>query len=125
MDERFGRYELLRKIATGGMAEIYLARTAGSEGELRVIKRILPHLAVSEEFVQMFLHEARVAVRLDHPNIVRIFELGEADGAYFIAMEYVHGDDARRVWRQSVAMHSPIPVPLDCPMIAMRFALAC
>jgi serine/threonine protein kinase len=89
MGERFGRYELLRKIATGGMAEIFLARAAGSEGfeKLMVVKLILPHLAASEGFVDMFLHEARVAVRLNHPNIPQILDVGEAEGTYFIAME--------------------------------------
>ena len=117
--ERFGRYELLRKIATGGMAEIYLARQAGIEGfeKLLVLKRILPHLAENEEFVEMFLHEARVAVRLNHPNVVQIFDLGEADGAFFIAMEYIHGEDARRIWRQSELVGNPIPVPLVCRIV--------
>ncbi len=116
MGERFGRYELLRRIATGGMAEIYLARADGPEGFEKhlVVKLILPHLAESEEFVDMFLHEARVAVRLNHPNIVQILDLGEAEGAYFIAMEYVHGEDVRRVWRRSVEAQRPIPVPLAC-----------
>jgi serine/threonine protein kinase len=116
MGERFGRYELLRKIATGGMAELFLARAAGPEGfeKLLVVKLILPHLAASEEFVDMFLHEARVAVRLSHPNIVQIFDLGEAEGTYFIAMEYIHGDDVRRLWKRSVEAGIPIPVPLAC-----------
>src|SRR5512147_2381883 len=99
--ERFGPYELIKKIATGGMAEIFLARKAGVEGfeKFLVLKRILPHLAENEEFVQMFLHEAKVAVRLNHPNIVTIHDLGKEDGSYFIAMEYIHGEDARKVWR--------------------------
>ncbi|MGI5860682.1 MAG: protein kinase domain-containing protein [Myxococcales bacterium] len=101
------------------MAEIYLARQAGIEGfeKLLVLKRILPHLAENEEFVEMFLHEARVAVRLNHPNVVQIFDLGEAEGAYFIAMEYIHGEDARRIWRQSELVGNPIPVPLVCRIV--------
>ncbi len=118
--EKFGRYELLEKIATGGMAEIWLARQAGLEGfeKLIVIKRILPHLAESEEFIQMFLHEARVAVRLNHPNVVQIFDLGSQDRSYFIAMEYIHGEDARKVWRHSVEVGKALPVPLVCRIIA-------
>ncbi|HEY3452156.1 MAG TPA: PEGA domain-containing protein [Myxococcales bacterium] len=117
--ERFGPYELIKKIATGGMAEIFLARKAGVEGfeKFLVLKRILPHLAENEEFVQMFLHEAKVAVRLNHPNIVTIHDLGKEDGAYFIAMEYIHGEDARKVWRQSETVAKPIPIPLVCRIV--------
>lgn len=121
--EAFGRYELIKKIATGGMAEIFLARQAGIEGfeKLLVLKRILPHLAENEEFVEMFLHEARVAVRLNHPNIVQIYDLGEEGGSYFIAMEYVHGDDARRIWRTCEKAGMNLPIPLAC-RIAMDAA---
>ncbi|MBI5549581.1 MAG: PEGA domain-containing protein [Deltaproteobacteria bacterium] len=117
--EAFGPYDLIEKIATGGMAEIFLARKAGVEGfeKLLVLKRILPHLAESQEFVEMFLHEARVAVRLNHPNVVQIFDLGKEAGAYFIAMEYIHGEDVRRVWRQSEAQQKLIPVPLVCRIV--------
>ena len=119
MAETFGRYQLLKKIATGGMAEIYLARQQGLEGfeKLLVLKRILPHLAENEEFVEMFLHEARVAVRLNHPNIVQIYDLGESDGSFFIAMEYIHGEDARKVWKQADACGNSIPVPLVCRIV--------
>ncbi len=121
--EAFGRYELIKKIATGGMAEIFLARQAGIEGfeKLLVLKRILPHLAENEEFVEMFLHEARVAVRLNHPNIVQIYDLGEEGGAYFIAMEYIHGEDARRIWRTCEKAGMNLPIPLAC-RIAMDAA---
>ena len=114
--ETFGRYELIKKIATGGMAEIFLARQAGIEGfeKLLVLKRILPHLAESEEFIEMFLHEARVAVRLNHPNIVQIYDLGEEGGSYFIAMEYIHGEDARRIWRSCEKAGMTLPIPLAC-----------
>jgi serine/threonine protein kinase len=117
--ESYGRYELIKKIATGGMAEIFLARQAGLEGfeKLLVLKRILPHLAENDEFVEMFLHEARVAVRLNHPNIVQIFDLGKENNAYYIAMEYIHGEDARRVWKQADAQKKPIPVPLVCRIV--------
>ena len=117
--ERFGPYELIKRIATGGMAEIFLARKAGVEGfeKFLVLKRILPHLAENEEFVQMFLHEAKVAVRLNHPNIVTVHDLGKADGAYFIAMEYIHGEDVRKLWRKSEAKRRPIPVPLVCRIV--------
>src|SRR5207302_6466607 len=92
-----GKYEIVRKLATGGMAEIYLARVRGAAGfeKLVVLKRILPNLARDPVFVQMFLDEARLAATLQHPNIADVHDVGEADGAYFFTMEYVHGQDAR------------------------------
>jgi serine/threonine protein kinase len=113
-DETLGRYSLIRKIATGGMAEIWLAASDGPEGFRKklVVKRILPNLAEDEEFVRMFLDEARIAARLNHPNIAQIFDLGEADGSYYIAMEYVPGKDLRRVYQDSVKAQSVLPVPL-------------
>jgi serine/threonine protein kinase len=115
----FGRYQLLQKLATGGMAEIYLARQQGPEGfaKLLVIKRILPHLAGNDEFVKMFLDEARIAARLNHANVVQIFDLGAIDEHFFIAMEYLHGEDARRVWKQADKQHQPLPVPLACRIV--------
>jgi serine/threonine-protein kinase len=90
---RFGRYTLVAKIAIGGMAEIFLARLAGDGGfeKLVCIKRILPHLARDPQFVAMFLDEARVAARISHPNVCQVFELGEFNKQYFIAMEYLEG----------------------------------
>jgi eukaryotic-like serine/threonine-protein kinase len=90
---RFGKYTLVAKLATGGMAEIFLARLHGDGGfeKLVCIKRILPHLAKDPQFVAMFLDEARVAARISHPNVCQVFELGEWHGQYYIAMEYLEG----------------------------------
>ena len=90
---RFGKYTLVAKLATGGMAEIFLARLHGDGGfeKLVCIKRILPHLAKDPQFVAMFLDEARVAARISHPNVCQVFELGEWEGQYYIAMEYLEG----------------------------------
>ena len=98
----FGKYTLLRRIAKGGMAEIFLASQQGPAGFQKelVIKRILPHLASDEAFITMFLDEARLAARLNHPNIVQIHELGEEAGAYYIAMEYVKGPNLSSVIRK-------------------------
>jgi serine/threonine-protein kinase len=90
---RFGKYSLVARLATGGMAEIFLARLQGAAGfeKLVCIKRILPHLARDKQFVAMFLDEARIAARISHPNVCQVFELGELEGSYYIAMEYLEG----------------------------------
>jgi serine/threonine protein kinase len=107
----FGKYELLKKVGLGGMAELFLARQSGIEGfeKLIVIKRILPHLADSAEFIQMFLNEARLAARLTHPNVVQIYDLGRVGGQYFIAMEYVNGVDLSRVLKKERKARRFIP----------------
>src|SRR5689334_5134268 len=99
LGERFGKYLLIGEIATGGMAEIFLAANKGPEGFLKVvvIKRVLQHLTRNPEFVEMFINEARVAARLEHPNIVRTYEFGQVDGQYFTAMEYLPGEDLCKV----------------------------
>ena len=94
-ERRLGRYLLDRQIAMGGMAEIWLARqdgVAGFEKDI-VIKRILPHMAKDQKFVEMFLDEARLAARLTHPNIVQIYAIGEHEGRPFLAMEFLDGED--------------------------------
>jgi len=97
MSERFGRYEVKKKIATGGMAEVYLARETGIAGFERtvVLKRILPEHRKNEDFVGMFLDEARLLGALSHPNIAQVFDVGEIDGAYYLVMEYVRGATLR------------------------------
>jgi len=99
-----GKYELLRKIASGGMAEVYLAKQTGLVGfeKLVVIKQILPHLSENDEFVRMFLDEARTAADLRHPNVVQIYEVGKDQGTFFIAMEFLHGQDLRRILRRQI-----------------------
>jgi len=94
-----GKYQLVRRLATGGMAEIYLARAASIEGfeKLVVLKRILPQYAENAAFIRMFLAEARLAATLHHPNVVQVYDIGEDDGAYFFAMEYVQGVDLRQL----------------------------
>lgn len=98
----FGRYTLCEKLAQGGMAEVYLARYEGEGGFVKVvaIKRILPRWSDDQAFVGMLIDEANVLAHLQHPNIVQVYELGKADDAYFIAMEYVPGMDCRTLIRQ-------------------------
>ena len=106
---RFGQYVLLRRIARGGMAEVFLAQQRGLEGfDRRVaVKRILPHLADSADFVKMFLAEAKLAAQLSHPNIVHIYEFGKVDHDYFIAMEYVDGVHSGQLFTETGEKLSP------------------
>ncbi len=113
--DHFGQYEILERIASGGMAELYKAKRTGVEGFQKIvaIKKILPHLADDEEFVTMFADEAKLAAQLNHPNIIHIYDLGKIQaGGYFIAMEYVDGRDLRAIQQAGREMSTPIPVPL-------------
>jgi serine/threonine-protein kinase len=91
---RFGRYTLICRLASGGMANLYLARLGGRGGFVKevAIKRIHEHLSENAEFIQMFVDEARIVARIAHPNVVQVLELDYVDDAAFIAMEYVHGE---------------------------------
>ena len=113
--DRFGQYELLERIASGGMAELFRARRTGVEGFQKIvaIKKILPHIAGNDEFITMFADEAKLAAQLNHPNIVHIYDLGKIEaGGYFIAMEYVEGMDLRTILRSARDSNLPLPVPL-------------
>ncbi len=96
---RLGKYKVISLLATGGMGEVFLARHEGPAGFSKtvVVKRILRHLAYDQSFIDMFLNEARLAALLSHHNIVQIFELGQEDDTWFIAMEYVHGRSMRAI----------------------------
>ncbi len=91
----FGNYELIERIAEGGMAEVWRARSRGVAGfeKTVVIKRVLPTLLARPGFTELLVREAKIAARLSHPNIIQIFDLGEQDGGYYIAMEYLRGRD--------------------------------
>ncbi|MEO7110997.1 MAG: protein kinase [Polyangiaceae bacterium] len=101
LPRQFGKYTLLRKLASGGMAELYLAlhRSVAGFEKLVVIKRILPQMTQDQAFIDMLLHEARIAATLSHPNIVQTFDVGQVDGTFFIAMEHIHGEDIRTIVR--------------------------
>ncbi len=109
--EAFGKYFLVDKIATGGMAEIFKAKTYSHGGfeNLIVIKRILPHIGENEDFIEMFIDEAKVSVALQHPNIVRIYDFGKILDNYFIAMECVDGKDTRNCLRKLARKKSYLP----------------
>ena len=116
MQQTFGKYVLLDRLAIGGMAEIFLARQTGLEGfeKTVVLKRIRPHLAEKKTFVKMFLNEAKLAAQLNHHNIVQILDLGRAQGSYFIAMEYLHGRDMRRVLPKAEQQGINFPIVYAC-----------
>jgi serine/threonine protein kinase len=107
---KLGKYEVIRQIAVGGMAEIYLARTAGIEGFEKhvVVKRILPQHASNAAFVDMFLNEARLAATLHHPNIAQVYDIGVEAGEYFFAMEYIHGEDLLAIAQQANERNEPL-----------------
>ncbi|HET6612649.1 MAG TPA: protein kinase, partial [Kofleriaceae bacterium] len=93
------KYQLIRRIAVGGMAEIFLARAVGIERFEKpvVLKRLLPQFENNAELVAMFLHEARLAAILQHPNIAQVYDIGRKEGAFFFTMEYVHGQTLRAI----------------------------
>ena len=110
---RFGKYLLLERINIGGMAEVFRAKTFGVEGFERTvaIKRILPSLVEDDEFVTMFIDEARIAVQLNHPNITQIYELGKHGEHYYIAMEFLASRDLRVILDRLNEQHQLMPIP--------------
>jgi serine/threonine protein kinase/prepilin signal peptidase PulO-like enzyme (type II secretory pathway) len=94
----FGKYEKIRRIAQGGMGEVFLARQIGVLDRLAILKALRPDLAKEKDFVEQFLDEARVAATLNHPNIVAIYDVGDWNGTYYIAMEYIAGEDLSKLW---------------------------
>jgi serine/threonine protein kinase len=116
----FGKYLLLDRINIGGMAEVWRAKTFGAGGfeRLVAIKRILPNIAEDEEFITMFIDEAKITVQLNHANIAQIYELSSIANSYFIAMEYVSGKDMRAVFDRCRKRGEPAPIPLICYLIA-------
>lgn len=110
--EQFGKFELQRRLGAGGMGEVFLAREKG-RAEPVVVKRILPHLVNNARFLRLFLDETRIAARLDHPNIARILELGEAGETWFVSMEYVQGCDLRDILRRAREADALIPLEVS------------
>jgi serine/threonine protein kinase len=108
------KYLLLKRIASGGMAEIFLSKQVGFDGfeKLVVVKRILPEFMGQQEYVRMFLDEARTAADLRHPNIVSTFEIAQDNGTYFMVMEYLHGLDLRFIFRKLLSHKDKIPLSI-------------
>ena len=123
--DRFGQFHLMEKIATGGMAEVWKARMSGVDGFQKIvaIKKILPHMAASDDFITMFADEAKLAAQLNHPNIIHIYDLGKVDKSYYIAMEYVEGRDLRSILKSGADHGLPLPPELAL-FIASKLAAA-
>jgi eukaryotic-like serine/threonine-protein kinase len=121
MAQTLGKYTLVRKLATGGMAEVFLARSDGPMGFQKklVVKRILPHFGEDQNFINMFLSEARLAAELNHPNVVQIFDFGQADGQYYIAMEFIDGPNLRSLNKAARETVGAISLPLCARIIAL------
>ncbi len=118
---QFGQYVIEAHIATGGMAEVYKARMVGMEGFQKTvaIKRILSNLTDSEEFVRMFIDEAKLAAQLNHNNIIHIYDLGKVDRSHYIAMEFIEGRDLRSILGdcRDTGRRMPIPLALSITML--------
>ncbi len=112
--KQFGRYLLIDKLAVGGMAEIYKAKTYGVDGfeKLLAIKRILPHCAADKEFITMLVDEAKLTVLLSHANIVQVYDLGKVGDDYYISMEFIHGTNLREMIRRIIEEEGKIPEEL-------------
>ncbi len=125
IQNQLGRYQLIRRLAVGGMAEVFLARVAGPGDfeKIVVCKRMMPECAGNKKLVRMFLDEARLLARLDHPNITQVHDMGDQDGVPYFAMEYVHGEDLRTIMRAATTNGVRIPDGIAA-MIISEAALA-
>ena len=115
-----GRYTLVRHLATGGMAELYLARLGSIGGFQKdvVIKRIHPRFADHAKITKLFLDEARIAATLAHPNILNVLDVGEENGTLFIVMEYIRGENLWTIARRGVEAHRFLPLPHALRIVA-------
>jgi serine/threonine protein kinase len=121
MPQQQQRYKVLEKIASGGMAEVFRAESAGLEGFKKTvaIKRVLPHLSEKKQFIGMFLDEARLSAHLSHSNCVQVFDVGVGDNTYFIVMEYVDGTDLKAIIESRKKLGQAVPIEEAC-LICVR-----
>ncbi|HEY8923770.1 MAG TPA: protein kinase [Polyangia bacterium] len=120
LPSQFGRYTLIERLAAGGMAEVFRAKIVSSHGfeKIIVIKRILPHLAADPSFVTMFIDEAKLMAQLTHPKVVQLLDFGDVGGQYFMALEYIDGNDALALLRSAAQKKVRVPVHLVVYVIA-------
>ncbi len=119
-NETFGQYQIIAKVGAGGMATVHRARHLGIAGFERIValKRLLPSMAKSEDFVKMFIREATLASKLQHPNIVQVYDLGEVEGTYFISMEFIDGWSLAQIIRQAqLATQGPLPINVSLSLL--------
>src|SRR5262245_43493182 len=118
--EKLQRYDLVERIAAGGMGEVFRARATGPHGfeKTLAVKRILPELASDEEFVERFVRESKLSVSLSHANIVQVFDLGRAGDDLFLVMEYVHGTDLARLLLSAKGAGQNIPIAIALQIVA-------
>lgn len=116
---QFGSYQLLRVLASGGISETFLARKLDADDDQPYValKMIHPNLAVDEQFVHMFIDEAKIAILLQHPNIARTFELGQAENSYYLTTEYVDGYTLDELFARTSARNIPIPFELAAHIV--------
>ena len=124
-ERQFGPYRLVRQIAVGGMAEIHLAKTKGIAGfeKYVALKMIHPNFAEDEQFIQMLVDEAKIAVQLNHGNIAQTFDLGRVGDQFYITMEYVDGADLYKILRRGSEIDFEMPLDV-CAFIAKEIASA-
>lgn len=115
-----GPYRVVDEIGVGGMATVELARMDGAGGFQKwvAIKRIHPHLTEDQQFINMFLDEARIAASISHPNVAQVFDLGKDENTYWIAMEYLHGEPLREIMRINEESEASIQPELAARVVA-------
>ncbi|MCC7384694.1 MAG: cyclic nucleotide-binding domain-containing protein [Deltaproteobacteria bacterium] len=118
--ELFGKYELLERIASGGMAEVFrgVSCSIGGFRKLVALKRILPHLSTDAEFISLFIAEAKLAVALTHSNIVQVFDFGRVESSYYLAMEFVDGKDLTQILIKQSRRKKQVPIEAACFILA-------
>lgn len=115
MSQSFGRYNVIEPLAKGGMAQVYRAKT--QQGRVFTLKKILKDFSDNEEFIKMFLEEAKLSLSMKHPNVIRVLDFGQIEGSYFLAMEYVFGRDLSAVLKRCAEMKIFIPIDVVCEII--------
>ena len=119
MSTKFGRYELLERVSVGGMAEVFRGRVSGAAGfeKIVAIKRILPQLSDDEDFIGLFIDEAKISANLNHSNIGQVFEFGRIESRYFIAMEFINGKDLRAIQAHYHKTREVMEIPMAVRII--------
>ena len=118
MSVSLGNYRVLRRIAVGGMAEVFLGYSILPSGEKKpvAIKRLLPQLVKDQETLALFVSEGKLLKQFDHPNVIRAYEVGQHKNSYYLAMEYVHGASLDKLIRKCKQLSNELPLNLVAKM---------